>query len=86
MRAFACTAAFWAAALLAGLHAQPAAAAELTRSEMRAARAGDTPARVIVFAFEAAGMRVQVLPSTARRGRVRRRGAGISVSAAAELP
>jgi hypothetical protein len=86
MRAFACTAAFWAAALLAGLHAQPAAAAEITRSEMRAARAGDTPARVIVYAFEAARMRVQVLPSTALRGRDRRRGAGISVSAAAEQP
>jgi hypothetical protein len=76
-----------AAALM--LTSVPAAAApgDIERSVHRVARSGGEPAAVVTYAFDANRMRVQVLLATSLLDRAQqRRGSGVSVQAAAELP
>jgi uncharacterized protein YigE (DUF2233 family) len=76
----------WLGAALAAVAACSATAGEIERSEQRIEAAGAQPVRVVVHSFDVQRMRVQVLPSTALLGNQRRRGSGVSVQAAAELP
>lgn len=59
---------------------------DIERSVHQVARSGGEPAKVVTYAFDASRMRVQVLPSTSLLGKAQRRGSGVSVQAAAELP
>ena len=60
---------------------------DVERSVHRVARSGGEPATVVTYAFDANRVRVQVLLSTSLLDKAqRRRGSGVSVQAAAELP
>jgi uncharacterized protein YigE (DUF2233 family) len=67
----------------------PAASApgDIERSVHRVARSSGEPATVVTYAFDANRVRVQVLLATSLLDRAQqRRGSGVSVQAAAELP